>query len=68
MVFDTRVDAKCCLCFWLPGALQPNQRCAGSSAGFGAPWRCSLVVLELKSLCGHHNPKSVDRLVFNTSL
>lgn len=45
MVFDRRVDAKCCLCLWLPGALQPNQGCAGSSAAQPCCFQCSLEVL-----------------------
>lgn len=45
MVFDRRVDAKCCLCLWLPGALQPNQGCAGRSAAQLCWFQCSLEVL-----------------------
>lgn len=45
MVFDMRVDAKRCLCLWLPGALQPNQGCAGSSAAQVCWFWCSLEVL-----------------------
>lgn len=56
------MNAKCCLCLVLPGALQLSQDYVTSSAEQVCWFGCSLEVLfsgASKSLCIHHSLKSV---------